>query len=247
MFIVSEQKESDIKEEVSGNPSKENAGESLLTKSTKETITDEETQQIQQGDAAQLQRLRQELGIEESDVASLRNELREIFTPDFNIAGHGTTLGSADQILQEGILTGSKDSWDTSMIPIDLSDKSLRMILNWPHKKAKAIIVVMVPPMPDDMKNQGMGVERYVNSIFQEVTIEERGYHGFTVPPKYLRGYINVETKKFIPNALFDPEIPQPQKQVSHLEFIEKKITDKPVEVPVPQAQGDISKEEDVW
>ena len=62
--------------------------------------------------------------------------------------------------------------------------------------------------MPNPQEGE-QGGSRYFNSVFQELPEPDTGYNDrYLIPPNYIRGYVDVETQKFIPNPKFQPEKP---------------------------------------
>ena len=161
-----------------------------------------------------------EMGIKETSIgggetvkpSGLSSELREIFNPAFSTLGHGTRVDAAKEILQQGLKAKVPDL-DTTAIPLFDSSKpyedqipqTIEQISHWPHLDAKAVVVVMIP----NPQEGEQGGRRYFNSVFQELPEPDTGYNArYLIPPGYIRGYVDVETNKFIPNPKFKPEKP---------------------------------------
>lgn len=151
-----------------------------------------------------------DMGIEESIVgggttvesgipADLRSELKEVFNPSFSTLGHGTRLEKAQEILHQGLRAKHPELASTT-IPLFDSSKPyedqvpqvVEQILHWPHLDEKAVVVVMIP----NPQEGEQGGSKYFNSVFQELLEPDTGYNEhYFIPPSYIRGYVDVETK----------------------------------------------------
>lgn len=172
--------------------------------------------------------------------------LKGLFESPNMIFGHGTTPELAQQILQGGLETQSADIQSTA-VPLFENAKSYaeqaadvhNQISNWAHQDSRAVVLVAVPHMPEG--TQG-GVIAYMNAVFEDLPedhparnlpIYQRNYR---IPSAYIAGYVDVETKRFIPNPAFDP---QPI-QVKPREFKGPmwSAEDTPTEIPQPGPPG---------
>jgi len=161
-----------------------------------------------------------DMGIEESSIgggesaklSDLRSELKEVFNPSFSTLGHGTRVEAAQEILQQGLRAKQPDLYSTTVPLFDGSKpyeeqvtQVVEQISHWPHLDAKAVVVVMIP----NPQEGEQGGSRYFNSVFQELPEPDTGHNTrYLIPPSYIRGYVDVETQKFIPNPKFRPEKP---------------------------------------
>lgn len=192
----------------------------------------------------------EELGVEESEPLSLEEALKNIFDPNFSTFGHGTRLEAAKQILMEG-LKAKYPGLDTTAIslfdgsrPFDEQvSRVVDTITHWPHLDAKALVVVMIPNKPEGLK---VGVNEYFNSVFQRTGEVETGYNTpYVIPQHYIRGIIDVEGRRFIPNPTFKPEIPKISPKKTGLPSRDSRLLVIP-NVPTPSAKGS-SSGDDVW
>ncbi len=145
----------------------------------------------------------------ETTFNNLKSELKKILDPEYSILGHGTRLEAAPRILEEGLRARFPDL-GTTTIPLIDSSKSIEeqaneaaeTILNWGQLHSKAVILVQIPNPPENL-----GGFKYFNSVFRELDEPDTGYNSrYLIPSGYLRGYVDVEARKFIPNPLFNPE-----------------------------------------
>jgi len=143
---------------------------------------------------------------------NFKSELKPIFDPLFSTLGHGTRTDAAKQAMEDGLKAKTPDLFSTTIPLFDATktyeeqvDQVINTLTHWPHLDSKAIVVVMIPN-PEEGEQGG---STYFNSVFEELPggnteHEER----FVVPGKYIKGYVDIEKKEFIPNPNFDPEKP---------------------------------------
>jgi hypothetical protein len=156
----------------------------------------------------------QNLESSRESIDKLRGELKDIFDPDFSMLGHGAWVENAKETFTNGLLLKQPDLQTTTYALFENSksfpeqpDEYFDRILNWPHERLPAIVVLMIPNKPTDVK---VGISSYVNSTIQELPPEESDEYGvkYIVPKEYVRGYIDVEARKFVENPSFKPTVP---------------------------------------
>lgn len=149
---------------------------------------------------------------EQEKILILKNNLKEIFAlPKFSTLGHGTTKENAEKILKVGLESANGALDETSISLDDSTDESFSKILHWPHHDYKVIVIIMIPN-PD--KGQ-FGGFHYFDSVFEELP-EDRKMDlmvgrefrkEYFIPPQFIKGYIDVNSLKLVPNNLYDPEL----------------------------------------
>ncbi|OGH46292.1 MAG: hypothetical protein A3H50_00185 [Candidatus Levybacteria bacterium RIFCSPLOWO2_02_FULL_37_10] len=100
--------------------------------------------------------------------------------------------------------------------------------------------------MPNPQEGE-QGGSRYFNSVFQELPEPDTGYNDrYLIPPNYIRGYVDVETQKFIPNPKFQPEKPTLTDDKITPRITPKAVgSSSPVDIPTVTNSDDKSPE--VW
>lgn len=140
----------------------------------------------------------------------LQSELKKILDPKYSLLGHGTRPEAAKKSLEEGLRARFPDLGTTTVPLLDSSkpideqvNQAVETILNWKHLNSKAIVLIQIPNPPEG----SLGGSKYFNSVFKELYEPDTGYKSrYVIPSAYLRGYVDVEARKFIPNPLFNPE-----------------------------------------
>ncbi len=167
----------------------------------------------------------------------LEEQLREVYSPDFSTLGHGTIPEVAEEIMLTGLRYKDPDLSLTAVplydakIPYDeQSGEVVQKITHWPHKDRKGVVILMIPNPAEDQQ----GGNAYFNSVFEERPIEGRSDR-YIIDPKYIKGYVDVEAGKFVPNPNFNPT---PIVFKGGLQ--ETKINASAVsqQVPIPSASG---------
>lgn len=128
-------------------------------------------------------------------LQAFREQIAPIFDERFVTLGHGTRLEVAAKIVAEGLEMKSP-ALQTTLIGIEGSDEGVRKILNWEHNQAKGIIIVMIPK---DLP--AVSQEQLLESVERQDA--QFGNH-WRLPPRFIKGYINAETKTFVPNPAFE-------------------------------------------
>lgn len=181
----------------------------------------------------------------------LKTELAEIHDPKFSTLGHGTRSPDvAERILKEGLTTQAPDLLSTSVPLIDNSktweeqaDGVINQIKNWPHLKAGAVIIVMIPN-PDEGE---VGGKRYFDSVFQELPDEDKSlYAHYYIPRSYIKGYVDVDKGKFIKNPNFNPEKPQ-LKSKNSIQGKNKSILSSNIPSNIPIVTTPETEVENIW
>lgn len=141
-------------------------------------------------------------------IPELDSALRGLFESPDMVFGHGTTPDIAEKIMRDG-LEARTDRIDETVLP--LFDRSRgydgqaaaarNQVLNWEHHGARAVVIVVVPKMPEPASN----IRRYVNSAFERIEESADGERPYRIPARYIRGYVDADKKVFIENPAFDP------------------------------------------
>ncbi|MEI6296988.1 MAG: hypothetical protein WCO84_05070 [bacterium] len=129
-----------------------------------------------------------------NELENFRNELKPIFNERFITYGHGTQPEFAENILKEG-LYAKQDNILTTAIGLDNTEEGLREILNWKHLGAKAIIVLMFPAGKITNEKQIWEENKNISSSYD---------NSYFIPTKFIKGYIDVDSKKLILNDKFE-------------------------------------------
>lgn len=167
------------------------------------------------------------------ELEEFRRELQPIFDERFITLGHGTRLGVAEDIMNSGLLAKAPEI-ATTTIGLENTEEGLNQILNWKHLNSKAIIVIMFPR--DKRIHQ--------SQVWEENKDADGPYDNkYILPSKFIKGYINVNSRKLILNDKFE----------ENPEYKEAKIPEGlpkigkgggNIEVPDMSKSGG---EEDVW
>lgn len=177
---------------------------------------------------------------------NLKTELVEIYDQKFSTLGHGTRPDTAKKILMQGLRTNAPNLLSTCIPLLDNSrsweeqaDGVVNQIQNWPHLKAKAVVIIMIPN-PDEGT---IGGNTYFNSVFQGLPEADQSlYARYYIPASYIKGYVDVKRGVFIRNPNFNPEKPHVKTRNS-IQRDNKLIPISNTPVPKPPENGT----EDVW
>lgn len=134
----------------------------------------------------------------ERRLMKLQEELAPIFNESHSTLGHGTaTSGIAEEILKNGMYATKAPDLASTAIPLEKSQDGINSILKWPHEERKYIVVIMVP------KNVQGDVNKY---IWDDLDANDPWSQGAVakLPPKFIRGYIDVNKTRFISNPNFE-------------------------------------------
>ncbi|HEY4487685.1 MAG TPA: hypothetical protein VI483_02885 [Candidatus Paceibacterota bacterium] len=166
----------------------------------------------------------------QAELSVFKNELAAAFEGPFAVLGHGTNISKAQAILTEG-LKARTPLLQTTAVPLENTPRGMREILHWPHHDHKAIIVIAIPlTTPSNAE--------FFDDI--QTTYGEELPH--ILPPRFIRGYIDVENRKFIPNAGFEknPTFRLKEPPKDPLRNFSAEPLDK-VEIPRPASNGESS------
>lgn len=128
----------------------------------------------------------------EIEIVQLQTELSPIWREGFEVWGHGTNLTDAQKILSDGFESRSPDLAPRT-ITITNKKTDMEMVMNWPHNKAKVIIIFLVPA--SGVPNPDMILWQYDS---------EKGVS--KIAPDKIPGYIDVSNLKFINSPKFTGE-----------------------------------------
>jgi len=172
------------------------------------------------------------------EMETFRQELSPIFDERFVTYGHGTRIEAAEQILREGLQAKQAPNLDTTAYGLENTNEGLNKIINWPHLDAKAIIVVMLPKNME-RSHGGMGFDKH---LWEDSNNELNPYR---LPPKFIKGYIDVKNRKLILNPAFEesPDMPEPKIYKSAFEGRPKKAEGQ-IEIPTLNTN---SSDQEIW
>ncbi len=151
--------------------------------------------------------------LESIQPQSIEEGLRQLLgREDLYVFGHGTSSKEkAESILKEGLRLTQPSFWttvvglETLQEDPDALSKALKVLSDWPHYHLKYIVALGVERLkPDDIPHR-----RYLQSIVQDRehqgTIAPQYGQPYTINPKFVAGYFNMNTSQFIPNHGFNP------------------------------------------
>ncbi|HWP61470.1 MAG TPA: hypothetical protein VN495_02620 [Candidatus Paceibacterota bacterium] len=164
------------------------------------------------------------------ELRALQQELAPIFDTRFATFGHGTIIDKAPSILAEG-LRAETPLLQSTVIPLEDTPRGMKTILHWPHNDHKAVIVVSIPN------------DAPTNAEFFDPRPTESHYdQPYVLPPRFIRGYIDVAERKFVPNPAFEehPMIKtrSPEQVQARLHAFDAPASG-PVDIPKPKEDDD--------
>jgi hypothetical protein len=166
-----------------------------------------------------------------------KEEIDKIFHEGHESGGHGTSIEVAPEILLKGIRVNEAYGLHEILMPLSgLSDSKIESLLAaWPHKSARAVVIVCVP------NQEGFNrPEDIVGEIFDENLHRTRSY----VPPNFVKGYFDVEQQKFVDNPGWEINPTPLVKQVKP-QLRKPKTFNNPVPmIEMPEQGGD---SESMW
>jgi hypothetical protein len=176
-----------------------------------------------------------------SELDAFKKELEPIFDERFYTLGHGASIQVAESILEKGLLAKTP-AVDTTAYPLENAEKGIDLILNWPHHAAQAIIVLM---FPKDVETSRGGISRDEH-LWEEHTAD--ALNPYKLPPKYIKGYIDVHNKKFVANPAFEenPTMPEPTMRSHRGPESRIESNQGPIEIPRP-SETDSPEATDIW
>lgn len=154
------------------------------------------------------------------ELRALQQELAPVFDLQHVAFGHGTDMRNASAILSEG-LRAATPLLQSTAIPLEDTPKGMKTILHWPHHAHNAVIVISVPI--DAPKDAELFDVRDTANTYES---------GYVLPPRLIRGYIDVEQKKFVSNPAFE-ENPIIRTRSSEATSARLSAFDTPAEGPV--------------
>lgn len=180
----------------------------------------------------------------EFKIMELQKELAPIFDETHSTMGHGTPVeATAQEISENGLYATKAPDLASTALSLENSHKGMKAILNWPHEGRKFITVIMVP------NNIPGRIDKYIwdgladNDPWKEGALAK-------LPPKFIRGYIDVERLKLIQNPKYEanPEIKISEtKTEGVLESRARAFKNaKPVDIPSPSGEN-TSEGNDIW
>ena len=155
------------------------------------------------------------------------SEIRDIFSDeDCFYAGHGTSDGIVDSILNEGLYAKDPESargymdtlrgLDSTIVEFGEGNQNLfnekqEKLNNWPHKDASKVVIIEIP------KEYILFLARYCNGDeyepFYVQNNDEKGYQGLKLRPEFIRGIYDADTNSFIPNENFYKKLPKEEQE----------------------------------
>lgn len=159
------------------------------------------------------------------------DQLLDVFTSNGSIFTHATQEDTVDNILSEGLrcktITGlcgvaSRVGIDTLSPKESMDEKREKMRVMIPHianshRRYPRLFILDLPPLTEDQKRKIATLKETVDEIHWTtffvkktkkvaVTHGGRSIYDAILPPRYIKGYINLDTGKFIPNPTFDTQ-----------------------------------------
>ena len=181
----------------------------------------------------------------------LERLLEKIHLPGFSASGHGTSEHVVNKILEEGLEARSQELSSTAR---SLSDPSL-LEEPWPHRNYRRIVIIQIPN-PREGQQGGL---TFFNNVFEELPAERQtkiGVQGadrsYVIPPKFIQGYINLDTLEFIENPKFSPPTQLEDKRkipdIDDIISTTDQVVANTMDVPKQKAESPASQEgDDVW
>ena len=150
------------------------------------------------------------------------SEIEKFIDVGHAIAGHGTNIDAAKIILREGIKANEAYSCLEILKPLSgiSLEETYKLLTKWPHKNAKAIVIVSTPN-----KEWSEHYSDMIEDFFDEESKKNRSY----IRPELIRGYYDVAQGLFIENPKWEsaPKPPKPKNKIPP-----KKYTHKLSEIP---------------
>jgi hypothetical protein len=157
------------------------------------------------------------------ELESFRRNLAPLFDERFFTLGHGTRPETAEKILGTG-LESKDDNIASTAIALTNDMEGTRNILHWPHHNFKAVVVVSIP------KSIPKNAE-----LFEALSRTSTYDNNYVLPPKYIRGYVDVATRSFVPNPLFEEDPSYTMKELpAHPLLNDAAEANEPVVIPAP-------------
>lgn len=192
-----------------------------------------------------------------SEYQKLSNEdhIAEYYSSDIvenehSVWGHGTLSEQiADEILQDGIIVDKH--YGLHEIAVQLPEdaqKAAKNICDWKHRNTKFIIILSIP------HSFSTGLDLTKQQMIEEVRIEHRNNSFTRIPPRFIKGYFDVQKGQFIRNPAYRsdalPTVTDEELIKRDREFVERRFRraiSSEMSVDIPKPSDHSTKNEDVW